>query len=96
MPISSEVPSVDELDGCYSDCLRTFGSLGDVELDSLAVLERAIAARLDLRMVNEHIFCAAIRSDKAKALIAVEPLDGSLCHLLLSLFTMDAMLASKI
>jgi hypothetical protein len=35
--------------------------------------------------VNEHILCAAIRSDKAEALIAVEPLYGSLCHLLLFL-----------
>jgi hypothetical protein len=56
---------VGDLDAGYSDCLRAFRSLGDVELDSLAVFQRAIAARLDLRMVDEHILCAAIRSDKA-------------------------------
>jgi hypothetical protein len=82
------------LDAGYSNCLRAFRSLGDVELDSLIVLKRAITARLDLRMVNENIRCAAIRSDKAEALIAVEPLHGSLCYLLLSSFTLGAIRAS--
>jgi hypothetical protein len=30
--------------------------------------------------VNEHILCAAVRSDKTEALLAVKPLHGSLCH----------------
>ena len=70
--------------------LLTSVSLADFELDWLILVKRAKTARLDLRMVNEHILRAAIRSDKAEALIAVEPLYGSLCHLLLSLSTMDA------
>jgi hypothetical protein len=32
-------------------------------------------------MVDEQIFSATVDSDKAKALIAVEPFDGSLCHI---------------
>ena len=82
---TQRVSEVGELNARYSDRLRAFRSLGDVELDSLAVFKRAITARLDLRMVNEHIFCAAIGSDKAEAFIGVEPFHGSLCHLLLSL-----------
>jgi hypothetical protein len=50
-------------------------------LDALIILERTIsAARTDLGVVDEHIFSTAVNSDKAKALIAVEPFDGSLCH----------------
>jgi hypothetical protein len=30
--------------------------------------------------VDEQIFSATVDSDKAIALIAVEPFDGSLCH----------------
>jgi hypothetical protein len=79
------------LDGGHSNCLRALRSLEYVELDSLILVKRAKTARLDLRMVNEHILRTAIGSDKAEALIAVEPLYGSLCHLLTSLsFTMDA------
>jgi hypothetical protein len=30
--------------------------------------------------VNEHIFCAAVRSDKTEAFVAVKPFHSSLCH----------------
>jgi hypothetical protein len=30
--------------------------------------------------MDEQIFSTAVGSDKAKALIAVEPFNGSLCH----------------
>lgn len=75
-----------ELDGGHSHCLRAFRSLADLELDSLILLKGAKTVALDLRMVNEHIFCAAVRSDKAEALVAVEPFHGSLCHTNFSLF----------
>jgi hypothetical protein len=47
------------LDGAHSHRLRTFRSLGDLELDSLILLKGSKAVLLDLGMVDEHIFCAA-------------------------------------
>ena len=35
----------------------------------------------DLGVVDEQIFSTVVGSDKAKALIAVEPFDGSLCYI---------------
>ena len=69
------------LDRGDSDRLRTFGSLFDLELDALVLLERTMSARTDLGVVDEQIFSTVVGSDKAKALIAVEPFDGSLCHI---------------
>ena len=48
------------LDDRYSDRLRSLGALFDLELDTLVFLERAVSAPTDFRVVNEHIFCAAI------------------------------------
>jgi len=76
-PSAQRIP-IAALDGGDSDSLWAFRALGDVELDALIVVKRAIAVRLNLRMMNEHILCAAVWSDEAEALIAVEPLDGSL------------------
>lgn len=68
------------LDGSYSDCLRTLGPLLDIELNSLVVLERSVAASLYFCVVDEHICCAAVRSDKTEAFFAVKPFHSSLCH----------------
>ena len=69
-------------DGCDADCLRTLGPLLDAELHSLVLFERLLAVPLDFSEVNENIVRSAIRSDKAEALIAVEPLHSSLRHTL--------------
>jgi hypothetical protein len=69
------------LDRADSDRLRTFGPLFDLELDALVILERTMSATTDLGVVDEQIFSTAVGSDKAKALIAVEPFDGSFCHI---------------
>jgi|SRR5271157_1755702 len=74
------------LDGGHSHRLRTFGSLADFELDSLIFLKGAKTITLDLRMVDENVFCAAVRGDKSEALLAVEPFHSSLCHTNFSLF----------
>jgi len=74
------------LDGCHPYRLRAFGPLADLELDSLILLKRAITVALDFRMVDEHVFRTAVRSDKAKTLFAVEPFNSSLCHANFSLF----------
>jgi hypothetical protein len=74
------------LDGRYSDSLRAFGSLADLELDSLILLKGAKTAPLDLRMVDEYIFFAAVRGDESKTLVVVEPFHSSLRHTNFSLF----------
>ena len=78
--VASPPVTTRSLDRGDSHRLRTFGSLFDLELDALIILERTMSAPTDLGVVDEQIFSTAIGSDKAKALIAVEPFDGSLCH----------------
>src|SRR5262245_8146055 len=68
------------LDGRNSDRLRTLGALFDFELDSLVLLQCLESASTDFRVVNEHVFGAAVGGDETEALIAVEPLHSSLCH----------------
>jgi hypothetical protein len=61
--------------------------LADLELNPLVIVQRI--APTNLGMVDEQIFSATVDSDKAKALIAVEPFDGSLCHALNFLMLAD-------
>jgi hypothetical protein len=75
------------LDWSYCERPRTLGSLTDLELNSLVIVQRI--APTNLGMVDEQIFSATVDSDKAKALIAVEPFDGSLCHALNFLMLAD-------
>jgi hypothetical protein len=76
------------LDGSDSYCLGSFGSLLNLELNTLVFLERATAAALDLGVVDEKVLRAVVRGDKAEALVAVKPFHSSLWHLLTSLFAM--------
>jgi hypothetical protein len=78
---------VRSLDWSYCDRARTLGSLTDLELNSLVIVQRI--APTNLGMVEEQIFSATVGGDKAKALIAVEPFDGSLCHALNFLMLAD-------
>ena len=59
----------------------------DLELNPLVIVQRI--APTNLGMVDEQIFSATVLGDKAKALIAVEPFDGSLCHALNFLILAD-------
>ena len=59
----------------------------DLELNPLVIVQRI--APTNLGMVDEQIFSATVDSDKAIALIAVEPFDGSLCHALNFLMLAD-------
>ena len=79
--VASPPVTTRSLDRGDSHRLRTFGSLFDLELDALIILERTMSAPTDLGVMDEQIFSTAVGSDKAKALIAVEPFDGSLCHI---------------
>ena len=60
--------------------LGALGSLSDLELDSLVLLERLVAVALNLRIVDEHVRAVTIGGDEAEALLAVEPLHSSLRH----------------
>src|SRR5690606_35377158 len=63
--------------------LRALRALRDLELDTLGVLERAVAVSLDRAVVDEHVGSVApVLLDEAVALLSVEPLHGSLCHVL--------------
>jgi hypothetical protein len=75
------------LDWSYCDRARTLGSLTDLELNPLVIVQRI--APTNLGMVEEQIFSATVGGDKAIALTAVEPFDGSLCHALSFLMLAD-------
>ncbi len=79
-PEAASPPPMRSLDWSYCDRARTLGSLTDLELNPLVIVQRI--GPTNLGMVDEHIFATVVDSDKAKALIAVEPFDGSLCHAL--------------
>src|SRR5262245_28396293 len=54
-------------------------ALRDLKLDSLPVIQRLVAVHLDRGEVDEYVLPSVDR-DEAVALLAVEPLDGALCH----------------
>src|SRR4029453_3119114 len=72
-------PAVGLLGGrrSYVDGLRALLTLGDVELDRLALVQRPIA--LGGAGGHEHVG-AGLGLDEAIALVGVEPLDGSTSH----------------
>ena len=56
------------LDGSHARRTRTLLALSDSKLDLLAFIERGIALGLDLRVMDEQIFAALVRSDEAESL----------------------------
>src|SRR6266568_6062184 len=62
--------------------LRALGALGGGELHLLVLIQRAVATRVDCRVVHEDVCRAVVRGDKTVPLVGVEPLYGSLSHLL--------------
>jgi len=66
-------------------CLPALRTFHDVELNSLAFLQATKALRLDRRVMDEYVL-AILAADKAKALSVVEPLNGSLLHVLRTSF----------
>lgn len=60
--------------------LGTLGTLGDLELHALRLVERTVAVALDGGVVDEHVGAATILGDEAEALLSVEPLNGAFCH----------------
>lgn len=68
------------LNECHTHRLRIFGPLANVELNPLVLLQRSITVADYFSVVNEYVFCAAVRSDKTEALLAVKPFHSALCH----------------
>ena len=56
------------LDGGYIGRARPLLALPDGKLDLLAFIERGITLGFDLRVVDEQILAAAIRSDETESL----------------------------
>jgi hypothetical protein len=59
-----------------------FTAGSDVELDALSFVEGAVAAALDVRVVDEHIV-ALLTSDEAEALLGIEEFYGAYSQLIL-------------
>src|SRR5439155_4589275 len=63
------------LHATYAGGFGAFGAFFDVILDGFAILEGFESLPLDDGMMHEDVLRAVIRSDKAEALLIVEPLD---------------------
>src|SRR5262245_2746338 len=59
--------------------LRTLLALGNLEFDARPVVERLVAVHLDRGEVDEDVL-PTVNRDESVPLLAVEPLDGALCH----------------
>src|SRR4051812_31440531 len=60
--------------------LRALLALGDLELDSLVLLQAAVARHLDRGEVGEDVGPAVVRGDEPEALVRVEPLHNAGNH----------------
>ena len=67
-------------DGANAGGLGPLGALAYLKLHLLVLLQGAEARTLNLRVVDENIGGAVLRSDEAEALLRVEPLHSSLWH----------------
>lgn len=65
---------------------QTFGVLVDFEFNFGAFLQRAVALRLDGRVMHENVFAAIFLFDKAEAFGVIEPFNGAFSHNNLSTF----------
>jgi len=66
-------------DFLYVRGLQTLRSLLDIELNLVALIQRAVAISTDRLKMDENVF-AVLTSDEAKALGSVEPFDCSFFH----------------
>ena len=69
------------LNGANRLCLKALGAFADLELYELVLLEGTEAVALNLGVVDENVSGSVGRSDEAKALLWVEPLNSALCHM---------------
>lgn len=72
--------------------LEPFGTLGDLELDVIALGQRLEPIALDRGKMNEHVV-AAFLLDEAKALGVVKPLHFAFCQLISPPFSTEKLCA---
>src|SRR5450830_2164082 len=60
--------------------LLAFRASGYFERNTLVLLQRLEASRLNRREVSEQIFAAFVRGDKAETLRVIEPFYDTSCH----------------
>src|SRR6188472_1641099 len=67
-----------------ADVLRlgALGTLGDVELNLLVLVQGLVALGLNRRVVHENVVAAVLLRNEAETLLGVEPLHGALSHVL--------------
>src|SRR5262245_6321259 len=68
-------------------CFLALPAGGDVELDTLTLVERLVAVALDVREVDEHIV-ALLPGNEAEALLSIEELHGA-CSQVINRFVLD-------
>jgi hypothetical protein len=66
-------------------CFLTFSTRCRSVFHSLTFLKRLESLSGDIGVMNKQILTAIIRSNEAKTLLFIEPLDSSFCHLVFSL-----------
>ena len=69
-----------ELARDYVGRTRAFFPLSNLELNLLTFLKSRVAGRLDFRVMNEQVITAAVRTDKSKALLPIEPFYYTCTH----------------
>jgi hypothetical protein len=87
LPASTCVIRIYDFSRCRSDGAQIFSRgfarlwiSNNLERDLLSLVEPVHASAFDRADVHEHILAAVIRLDESVALLAVEPLHGSLRH----------------
>src|SRR5260370_29760867 len=87
-PASRWVIRISDFSRCRSDGAQIFSRgfarlwiSNNLERDLLSLVEPVHASAFDRADVHEHILAAVIRLDESVALLAVEPLHGSLHHM---------------
>jgi hypothetical protein len=63
--------------------LRAFISAADLKNDLLAFIEHFVPVHVDGGIVDENVLPSTVDRDEAVAFFSVEPLDGSVRHVLL-------------
>src|SRR6478735_225623 len=64
--------------------LGALGTLRDLELDLLVLVQGLVTLGLDRRVVHEDVVAAVLLRDEAEALLSVEPLNSALSHVLVT------------
>lgn len=72
------------LAGRHAGRTRALLPLSDFKIDRLALIERRVACRFDLRVVHKQIRATIRRADKAVSLTCIEPFYCAFCHVFFS------------